>query len=142
MTTIEQKLENISSRVNDMSKSFLGSYLILPEQLIHLNNYMVIITNNEFKIVKNGINEQHIYNYQIDTSKLRYHKEELLPSMKVKLLSLSKYNIEPNNPTTELLENVLYMRTPTTIYITYHPESKLYSVKNMNMATVFIMKKI
>jgi hypothetical protein len=139
--SIEQNLENTSSYIDNMYDSFLGTYRILPEQFIHLNDYNVIISENEFKILNNDL-EPKIFTYNINKSRIRYHKSEVLPSMKINLTSLSKYNITNNDIISELLENVLYLSTPTTIYLTYHPKYKLYSIKNLNMATLFLMEKI
>jgi len=138
---IEQRLENISSLVDRTFDSFFGTFEILPEQFIHLDNYNVIITKKEFKIVSNKV-EAELFSYDIDNASLRYHKSELLPSIQVKLLSVNKYNVLPNNPVNDILESALYLRPPTIIYITKHEKYNLFSVKNMNMATLFLMRKI
>jgi len=138
---IEQTLERVSSNVDDLYDSFFGTFKILSNQFVHLDNHNVIIKKNEFKILNNNTEPQ-ILSYNIENSRLRYHKNELLPSIHIKLISVNKYNIEPNNIIVELLENVLYLTPPTSIYITYHQNNNLYSIKNMNMATLFLMEKI
>lgn len=138
---IEQKLENTSSYINDLHNSFYGTYEILNNQLIHLNNHNIIINKNEFKIISNQI-EPKIITYDIETSRLRYYNSEVLPSIQIKLLTVSEYNITPNDTVSQLLNNVLYMTPPTRIYITKHDNNGLYSVKNINMATLFLMRKI
>jgi hypothetical protein len=138
---IAQTLENTSSYVDKTKDSFIGTFEILPNQLIHLNNYNVIISKTEFKIVSHH-EDPKIFTYDVDANLLRYHRSELLPSIQIKLLSLSEYNVEPNDPVSTLLKGPLYMTTPTNIYITRHDLTDLYSVKNMNMATLFLMRKL
>ena len=139
--SIEQTLENVSSYINELHDSFYGTYEILNNQLIHLNDHSIIINKKEFKIISNQL-EPKIITYDIETSRLRYHKSEVLPSIQIKLLSVTQYNITPNDTVPQLLNNVLYMQPPTKIYITKHDNEGLYSVKNMNMATLFLMRKI
>jgi uncharacterized membrane protein YgcG len=139
--SIEQTLENVSSYVDRLQNSFNGTFEILNNQLIHLNDHSVIINEKEFKIVSNQI-EPKIITYDIETSRLRYYNSEVLPSIQIKLLSMTQYNFTPNDTVPQLLNNVLYMTPPTRIYITQHGNDGLYSVKNMNMATLFLMRKI
>lgn len=142
MTTIEDRLIRVSSRVNDVYNSFFGTFQILPEQFIHLNGYIVIIDKDFIKLIKQTGIEDQIHSYSINTSKLRYHNSELLLSMIITIDNLNKFNVDNGDPVHDLLENVLYFRPPTTIYITYHPIQDIYTVKNLNMATMFIMKKV
>lgn len=143
MTTnnIEDTLNKVSSNFDKTYDMFFGTFEILRGQFIHLDGYIVNIEKEHITILKKGINTN-IHSYSINTSKLRYHNDELLPSMIFTINNLNKFNIQPQDPVSELLENTLYFRPPTTIYITYHQEHDAYSVKNMNMATMFLMKKI
>lgn len=138
---IEQTLENVSSYIDDLHDSFYGTYEILNNQLIHLNDHNILINNKEFKIISNKL-EPKIITYDIDASRLRYYNSEVLPSIQIKLLTVTQYNMTPNDTITQLLNNVLYMTPPTNIYITKIDNDNLYSVKNMNMATLFLMRKI
>lgn len=141
MSSIENTLNKVSSNVDKTYDSFFGSFEILPGQFVHLDGYIVNIDKEHFKIIKQGY-QTNIHSYGINDSKLRYHNSELLYSMVMTIDNLSKFDIEPQDPIHDLLENVLYFRPPTTIYITYHPQQDIYSVKNINMATMFLMKKI
>jgi hypothetical protein len=143
MTTnnIEYTLNKVSSNVDRTYDLFFGSFEILQGQFIHLDGYIVNIDNEHLKILKSGI-KTNIHDYSINSSKLRYHNAELLPSMIITINNLNKFNIPPQDPVSDLLENTLHFRSPTTIYITYHSDHNVYSVKNMNMATMFLMKKI
>jgi hypothetical protein len=131
----------ISSNVNDTFNMFFGSFNIISGQFVHLDNYLVNITKTNFKFIKEDYKLK-IHSYGIDSAKLKYHYSELLPSITMTINNLNKFNIENQDATSELLENVLYFRPPTIIHITYHPTSDMFSVKNLNMATIFLMKKI
>lgn len=138
---IENTINRVSSNVNNTYDMFFGSFKIVSGQFIHLDELIINITQTSFKFVKDDYKTR-IYSYGIDKSKLKYHNSELLPSITMTINNLNKFNIENQDPISELLETILYFRPPTVIHITYHPTNDMFSIKNINMATMFLMKKI
>jgi len=139
--TGKQIVKKVSSNIDKTYDSFFGTYTILPGQLVHLDGYSFILKNNEIQFIKDSL-ETKLISITFKSNKLRYYNSEVLPSMKFEITDIIYKNIDVNDPIRYVLNDILLIKEPSTLYISYQPVQKIYAVKNYNLATCFLMKKI
>ena len=130
-----------SSNYDEILTSVNGTFNILPGQFILLDNQMVSIDSSSFKIITNDTPNK-IFNYSINDKVVKLLQGETTYVVELKLDNQNKYNVADPDEIDNLLSNGLLLKTPTIIYIMYQPGHNVFTVKNMNMGTLFIMKKI
>lgn len=117
-----------------------GSFKILPGQFLLLDNQLVIIDSDTMKIVTDD-NPNKIFNFSINSKLVKRLKGEITYVVELKLDNYTSHNVSDPDELENLLINGLTIKTPTIIYIIYEPEHNIFTVKNLNMATLFMMKK-
>lgn len=136
-----KSLLTTNSTYDDILTSINGSFTILPGQFILLDNQLVIIDSESIKIVTDDTPNK-IFSYSINNRKVMLLKGETTYVVEVKLDNVSKYNVNDPDELDNLLTNGLNVQLPTTFYIMYQPAHNVFTVKNMNMGTLFMMRKI
>tara|TARA_B100000242_G_scaffold293833_1_gene273279 strand:- start:3088 stop:3507 length:420 start_codon:yes stop_codon:yes gene_type:complete len=136
-----KSLLTTSSSYDEILTSVNGTFNILPGQFILLDNQMVSIDSSSFKIITNDTPNK-IFNYSINNKVVKLLQGETTYVVELKLDNQNKYNVADPDEIDNLLSNGLLLKTPTTIYIMYQPRHNVFTVKNMNMGTLFMMKKI
>lgn len=136
-----KSLLTTSSSYDEILTSVNGTFNILPGQFILLDNQMVSIDSSSFKIITNDTPNK-IFNYSINDKVVKLLQGETTYVVEMKLDNQNKYNVADPDEIDNLLSNGLLLKAPTTIYIMYQPEHNVFTVKNMNMGTLFMMKKI
>lgn len=130
-----------SSTYDEILTSVNGTFYILPGQFILLDNQMVTIDSSSFKIITNDTPNK-IFNYSISDKVVKLLQGQTTYVVEMKLDNQNKYNVADPDEIDNLLSNGLLLKTPTIIYIMYQPGHNVFTVKNMNMGTLFMMKKI
>ena len=130
-----------SSTYDDILTNINGTYNILPGQFILLDNQLVSIDTTSFKIITND-KPNKVFNYSINDKTVKLLQGDITYVVEIKLDNHNKYNVADPDEIDNLLSNGLQLKTPTTIYVMYHPGQNVFTVKNMNMGTLFMMKKI
>ena len=130
-----------STKLNQMVDNFYGSFVILPGQFTLLDNQVLDLTKDHLRIVIDGTPNK-ILDYSIAGSKLQYYEGQPLNALEVRIDNLNKFNIAGYDETVNLITNLLYLKPPSVIYLTYEPELDAFTLKNINMATLAILKKI
>ena len=130
-----------SSTIDKLTDSFFGRYIILPGQFTLLDNQAIEITKDHFRLIIAGTPNK-ILDYGIADSKLRYYEGKPVSAIELRLDSFNKINVASYDETVNLITNILYLRTPTVIYLTYEKDIGVYTLKNINMATMAILKKL
>ena len=124
-----------------MLDNFYGSFVILPGQFTLLDNQVLELTKDHLRIVLDGTPNK-ILDYSIAGSKLQYYEGQPLNALEVRIDNLNKFNVAGYDETVNLITNLLYLRPPSVIYLTYEPELAVFTLKNINMATLAILRKI
>jgi hypothetical protein len=135
------KLIISSTTIDKMTDNFFGSFVILPGQFTLLDNQVLEITKDHLRIIISGTPNK-ILDYSIANSKLQYYEGRPLNAMEIRIDSLNKFNVVGFDETVNLITNLLYLRPPSVIYLTYEPDMDVFTLKNINMATLAILKKI
>tara|TARA_Y100000389_G_C17457622_1_gene519260 strand:+ start:1333 stop:1752 length:420 start_codon:yes stop_codon:yes gene_type:complete len=130
-----------SSTYDEILTSVNGTFNILPGQFILLDNQMVTIDSSSFKIITNDTPNK-IFNYSINDKVVKLLQGETTYVVEIKLDNQNKYNVADPDEVDNLLSNGLLLKTPTNIYMMYQPGHNLFTIKNINMGTLFMMKKI
>jgi hypothetical protein len=138
---MSNSLLNSTSSYDEILTSVNGTFKILQGQFILLDNQTVFIDSSTFKIIIDG-NPTKIFNYSINNKIVKLLKGETVFVVEIKIDNVSKYNIADPDEVDNLLTNALYMETPTILYVIYNPYHNIFTVKNGNMATLFMMEKI
>lgn len=139
--SLTNSLLNSNSSYDDILTSINGTFKILQGQFILLDNQTVFIDSSIFKIIIDG-HPTKIFNYSINNKIVRLLKGETVFVVEVKIDNVSKYNIADPDEVDNLLTNALYIKPPTILYVIYNPYHNIFTVKNGNMATLFMMEKI
>lgn len=129
------------SVVNQMTDNFFGNYIILPGQYSLLDNQVIELTPNNLRIII-GDNPNKILEYSITDTRLRYYEGRPINALEIRIDNLSKVNINPGDDILNLVVDLLYLRTPSIIYMTYEEKNKVFTLKNLNMATIAVLQKI
>lgn len=127
--------------VNQMTDNFFGKYIILPGQYSLLDNQVVELTPNNLRIIIGG-NPNKMLDYSVTDTRLRYYEGQPINALEIRIDNLSKININPGDGVINLIVDLLYLRTPSIIYMTYEERNKVYTLKNLNMATIAVLQKI
>ena len=130
-----------STKLDQMLDNFYGSFVILPGQFTLLDNQVLELTKDHLRIVLDGTPNK-ILDYSIAGSKLQYYEGQPLNALEVRIDNLNKFNVAGYDETVDLITNLLYLRPPSVIYLTYEPELAVFTLKNINMATLAILRKI
>lgn len=130
-----------STKLDQMVDNFYGSFVILPGQFTLLDNQVLELTKEHLRIVIDGTPNK-ILDYSIAGSKLQYYEGQPLNALEVRIDNLNKFNVAGYDETVNLVTNLLYLKPPSVIYLTYEPELDVFILKNINMATLAILKKI
>ena len=130
-----------STKLDQMTDNFYGSFVILPGQFTLLDNQVLELTKEHLRIVIDGTPNK-ILDYSIAGSKLQYYEGQPLNALEVRIDNLNKFNVAGYDETVNLVTNLLYLKPPSVIYLTYEPELDVFTLKNINMATLAILKKI
>lgn len=129
------------SVINQMTDNFFGKYVILPGQYSLLDNQVIELTPNSLHIIIGG-NPNKMLTYSISDTRLRYYEGRPVNALEIRIDNLSKININPGNDILNLVVDLLYLRTPSIIYMTYEERNKVFTLKNLNMATIAVLQKI
>lgn len=129
------------TNVNQMTDNFFGKYLILPGQYSLLDNQVVELTPNNLRIIIGG-NPNKMLDYSVSDTRLRYYEGQPINALEVRIDNLSKVNINPGDGVINLIVDLLYLRTPSIIYMTYEERNNVFTLKNLNMATIAVLQKI
>lgn len=129
-----------NSNYDDILTNTEGSFKILPGQFLLLDNQLVIIDSETIKIVTDD-NPNKIFNYSISNKSVKSLKGESTFVVQLKLDNYTAHNVFDPDELENLLINGLTIKIPTIIYIMYQPSHDIFTVKNVNMATLFMMKK-
>lgn len=127
--------------VNQMTDNFFGKYIILPGQYSLLDNQVVELTPNNLRIIIGG-NPNKMLDYSVTDTRLRYYEGQPINALEIRIDNLSKININPGDGVINLIVDLLYLRTPSITYMTYEERNKVYTLKNLNMATIAVLQKI
>jgi len=130
-----------STKLDKMLDNFYGSFVILPGQFTLLDNQVLELTKDHLRIVLDGTPNK-ILDYSIAGSKLQYYEGQPLNALEVRIDNLNKFNVAGYDETVNLITNLLYLRPPSVIYLTYEPGLDVFTLKNINMATLAILRKI
>lgn len=134
-----------SSEIDKLTDNYFGTYLIQPGQFALLDNQLIELTKNHLRFILAG-SPNRILEYNIIDFRLRYFNGQPVNALELKITGLNKYNIPGNyDETVNLITNLLYLRPPSVIYITYEPEQSgggIYTLKNINMATLAVLTKV
>ena len=130
-----------SSVIDKMTDNLFGVFAILPGQYTLLDNQLLELTRNNLRIVIRGTPDK-ILDYTIGSYQLRYFDGQPVHVLEIRLVNMGQYNIIGFDETANLVSNLLYLRTPTVAYMVYDPTNQIYTLKNLNMATVAVMRKV
>lgn len=129
------------SVINRMTDNFFGKYIILPGQYSLLDNQIVELTRDNLRIIIGG-NPNKMLNYSVTDTRLRYYEGRPVNALEIRIDNLGKINISPGDDLLNLVVDLLYLRTPSIIYITYDEKNNVFTLKNLNMATIAVLQKI
>ena len=129
------------SVINQMTDNFFGKYIILPGQYSLLDNQVVELTPKNLRIIIGG-NPNKMLDYSVADTRLRYYEGRPINALEIRIDNLSKININPSDDVLNLVVDLLYLRTPSIIYMTYEERNKVFTLKNLNMATIAVLQKI
>jgi len=129
------------SVINQMRDNFFGKYIILPGQYSLLDNQVVELTPKNLRIIIGG-NPNKMLDYSVADTRLRYYEGRPINALEIRIDNLGKININPGDDVLNLVVDLLYLRTPSIIYITYEERNKVFTLKNLNMATIAVLQKI
>lgn len=129
-----------NSNYDDILTNIQGSFKILPGQFLLLDNQLVIIDNENMKIVTDD-SPNKIFNYSISSKIVKLLQGKTTFVVELKLDNYTSHNVSDPDELENLLINGLTLKMPTIIYIMYQPAHDIFTVKNLNMATLFMMKK-
>ena len=130
-----------SYNAESVRDEFIGIHHILPGQFNLLDNNLMHLSKDHLKIIMNT-KEKQVFDYNVNSIKNVYYKNELLPAIEIRLSNLNRFNINQDDELMHLLETYLHLRTPSTVFITYNKELDTFALKNMNGATVILTRKI
>jgi hypothetical protein len=139
MNTSELRLNN--TIVNEMTDNFFGKFVILPGQYSLLDNQVIELTPKNLRIIVGG-NPNKMLDYSVADTRLRYYEGRPINALEIRIDNLSKVNINPGDDILNLIVDLLYLRTPSIIYMTYEEKNKVFTLKNLNMATIAVLQKI
>jgi len=129
------------SVINQMRDNFFGKYIILPGQYSLLDNQVVELTPKNLRIIIGG-NPNKMLDYSVADTRLRYYEGQPINALEIRIDNLGKININPSDDVLNLVVDLLYLRTPSIIYMTYEERNKVFTLKNLNMATIAVLQKI
>lgn len=129
------------SVINQMTDNFFGKYIILPGQYSLLDNQVVELTPKNLRIIIGG-NPNKMLDYSVADTRLRYYEGRPINALEIRIDNLSKININPGDDVLNLVVDLLYLRTPSIIYMTYEERNTVFTLKNLNMATIAVLQKI
>lgn len=129
---------------------FLGQYIVEPGQFQHLDNQNVVLTRKELRIViETSTFDVHTFMYSISRIRFIQDPSNLKRANAVALTITNSSVIHSDGGQTtnshhmeQLLNDILDIRTPTVLYMTYNPDSGFYTLKNNNYATIAILDRI
>lgn len=141
----------ISSQLDRDFDHFLGHYLIEPGQYQHLDNQHVELTRDQLRVVVDDpVTGAHTYLYTV--GRIRFIQDPTNNKARAQAVALTISNsakIHQDGGTSatshqmdQLLEDILAVRVPTTLYLVYNPESGYYALKNHNYATIAVLERI
>jgi hypothetical protein len=133
--------EQNNSVINQMTDNFFGKYIILPGQYTLLDNQVIELTPNNLRIII-GDNPNKMLDYSVTDTRLRYYEGRPINALEIRIDNLSKVNINSGDAVINLVVDLLYLRTPSLIYMTYEEKNKVFTLKNLNMATLAVLQKI
>ena len=133
--------EQNDSVVNQMTDNFFGKYVILPGQYSLLDNQVIELTPKNLRIII-GDNPNKMLDYSVSDTRLRYYEGRPINALEIRIDNLSKVNVKPGDAVINLVVDLLYLRTPSIIYMTYEERNKVFTLKNLNMATIAVLQKI
>jgi hypothetical protein len=133
--------EQNDSVINQMTDNFFGKYVILPGQYSLLDNQVIELTPKNLRIII-GDNPNKMLDYSVSDTRLRYYEGRPINALEIRIDNLSKVNINPGDAVINLVVDLLYLRTPSIIYMTYEERNKVFTLKNLNMATIAVLQKI
>tara|TARA_Y100000389_G_scaffold158445_1_gene159901 strand:+ start:793 stop:1209 length:417 start_codon:yes stop_codon:yes gene_type:complete len=129
------------SNYDDILTNIHGTFKILPGQFLLLDNQLVIIDSDSMKIVTDDTPNK-IFSYSISNKIVKTLKGVTTFVVQLKLDNYTSHNVSDPDELENLLINGLTIKMPTIIYIMYQPKHNIFTVKNLNMATLFMMKKM
>lgn len=130
-----------NSNYDDILTNIEGSFKILPGQFLLLDNQLITIDSESLKIMTDDTPNKY-FNYSLSNKSVKRLKGEITFVVELKIDNFNSFNVNDPDELENLLVNGLNIKTPTTVYIMYHPGQNIFIVKNLNMATLFMMKKI
>ncbi len=133
--------EQTDSVVNQMTDNFFGKYVILPGQYSLLDSQVIELTPKNLRIII-GDNPNKMLDYSVSDTRLRYYEGRPINALEIRIDNLSKVNVKPGDAIINLVVDLLYLRTPSMIYMTYEEKNKVFTLKNLNMATIAVLQKI
>lgn len=129
------------SNYDDIVTNIHGTFKILPGQFLLLDNQLVIIDSDSMKIVTDDTPNK-IFSYSISNKIVKTLKGATTFVVQLKLDNYTSHNVSDPDELENLLINGLTIKMTTIIYIMYQPKHNIFTVKNLNMATLFMMKKM
>lgn len=131
----------METELEKLNNMFYGTFLILPGQFQMLDNQYISVDKQTLRIVVRGGNQDSIYNYSINEVQQLYYKGLPLKAIRIRVDSFNTINTEGPNNLSNLFTMALGMKPPTTLYITYDNKTDLFTLKNAQYSTIFIMRK-
>ena len=122
-------------------ENFFGKFIILPGQYAMLDNQVIELTRNRLRIIIGG-NPNKTLDYNIKDIKIRYFNAQPVNALQLNISSMDKYNMSGADDISNLIVELLYLRAPGQIYIVYDSKMGIFMLKNINMATVAVLKKM
>ena len=131
----------MDTELEKLNNMFYGSYLILPGQFQMLDKQIVTLTKESLRILVRGGSRDTVYNFSVNEIQQMYYKGLPLKAIRIRVDSMSSVNAEGPNNLTNLFTMALGMKTPTTLYISYDTKTDIFTLKNSQYSTIFIMRK-
>jgi len=129
--------------------NFIGYYIVEPGQYQHLDGQYVELTRNQLRfIIDSPTSGSHTFLYSV--SRIRFLQDpNTMARANVVALTItnasrihSQGNTQASHQVEQLLDDILGVRAPTIMYLTFDEQSNYYSLKNHNYATIAVLQRV
>ena len=121
--------------------SFLGLYKVVSHHtfFVNLNDCYLALDKDYLRIIKPSTTN-HVYKYSINEMRQMFYQGANVPALELRLDNLGSINVSGPNNLTHLLNELLGMKPPTTVYITYDPNTNYYSLLNSQFSHIMTLE--
>lgn len=138
------------SKLDSDFDSYLGHYIIEPGQYQHLDSQHIELTRNQLRIIiDDPASGPHTFLYTLGRIRFVQDPNNLNRTHAIALTvsNVSKIHSDGGNSANshqieQLLEDILAIRVPTTLYMVYNADSGYYALKNHNYATIAVLERV